>query len=453
MYVYRFNIEVSFEGGEQKLSPELVGVIGVIALVVLILFRVSVGFSLILVGFVGISYLKNVDVGLTQLATSSFATVNNYSLSVIPLFVLMGMFMSNTGLGFNLFNAVNKWIGHLRGGLAIATIGAATIFSSISGSANATTATLAKITIPEMERHKYKTDFSAAAVAAGGTLGSVIPPSVLLILYGALTSEPIGPLLIAGIIPGLLMALLLILMINFQVRFNPDLAPSNKEKITLKEKFSSLKTVWPFLLIFMVSIGGIYFGIFTPNEAGAVGAASAFLLAVITKKMSWKMLISSLDETLRISVMIFFVLIGASIFSRFLAMTKIPMTLSTTIGTLDLSPFAILFIILLFYFILGMFLESIAIMVLTLPIIYPIITQLGFDGLWFGVIMVLIINIGVLTPPLGLNVYIVSGVVKHLPIQRIFRAVVPSIITMFVCIVILTIFPDLVTFLPNITDQ
>lgn len=433
------------------MSPETVGIISIIVLVLLILFRVPVGFSLLLIGFLGISYLRGFDVGLAQLASSSFATVNNYSMSVIPLFVLMGIFMSSTGLGFDLFNAVNKWIGHLRGGLAMATVGAATIFSAISGSANATTATLARITIPEMERHHYRTDFSAAAVAAGGTLGSVIPPSVLLILYGTLTSEPIGPLLIAGIIPGFILALMLIGLIYTQVRLNPELAPHNNERTSFKEKIASLKTIWPFMLIFIVSIGGIYIGIFTPNEAGAVGAASAFLVSILTKRMSVKILFNSLNETLRISVMIFYVLIGASLFSRFLAMTKVPMSLSSTIGSLSLSPYVILILILAMYFILGMFLESIAIMVLTLPIIYPILTQLGFDGIWFGVILVLIINIGVLTPPLGLNVYIVSGIIKHVPIQNIFRAVIPSIVTMLICIVLLTVFPDLVTVLPDLT--
>lgn len=433
------------------MSPETVGIVSIIVLVLLILLRVPVGFTLLFIGFIGISYLRGLDVGLAQLAASSFATVNNYSLSVIPLFVLMGIIMSNTGLGFDLFNAVNKWIGHLRGGLAMATVGAATIFSAISGSANATTATLARITIPEMERHKYNTEFSAAAVAAGGTLGSVIPPSVLLILYGTLTSEPIGPLLIAGIIPGIIMALMLIGLIYVQVRLKPELAPQNTQTSTWKEKFASLKTVWPFLIIFIISIGGIYIGIFTPNEAGAVGAASAFFVSLITRKMNLKILMNALNETLRISVMIFYVLIGASLFSRFLAMTKVPMSLSSYIASLELSPYVILVLVLVMYFILGMFLESIAIMVLTLPIIYPIVTQLGFDGIWFGVILVLIINVGVLTPPLGLNVYIVSGIIKHVPIQRIFRAVIPSIITMLLCIGLLTVFPDLVTFLPELS--
>jgi tripartite ATP-independent transporter DctM subunit len=431
------------------MSPEMIGVVGIILLLVLILLRVSVGLSLFLVGFLGVSWLSDWSVGLSQLGSSAFGSANNYSLSVIPLFILMGMFMSNTGLGKDLFFAVDRWIGHFRGGLAIATVGAASIFSAISGSSNATTATLSKICIPEMDGYQYKKTFATAAVAAGGTLGVLIPPSVLLIIYGALTSEPIGPLLIGGLIPGIIMTLLFMLMINIQVRMKPDIAPTKAESSTIGEKFSSLKGIWPFLLIFIVSIGGIYFGVFTPSEAGGIGAIGAFLLTLLNKRLNWKGLISSLDETLRLTVMLFLILIGAALFGKFLALSQIPMYLTTTVGSLDVSPYLILALILLVYFILGMFLEGIAIMTLTLPIVYPLITQLGFDGLWFGIVMIMLINIGVLTPPLGLSVYIISGVVKDVPIEKIFKGVIPAVCTMVIFTIILIIFPGIVTFLPN----
>lgn len=434
------------------MSPEIIGVIGIVLLLVLILLRVSVGLSLFLVGFVGVSMLSDWNVGLSQLGASAFGSSNNYGLSVIPMFILMGMFMSNTGLGKDLFTAVDKWIGHLRGGLAIATVGAASIFSAISGSSNATTATLSKICIPEMNEYKYKTTFSTAAVAAGGTLGVLIPPSVLLIIYGALTSVPIGPLLIGGLVPGIIMTLMFMIMINIQVRLNPSIAPRKKETTPLTEKILSLKSIWPFLIIFAISIGGIYFGYFTPSEAGGIGAIGAFFLTVLTKKLSFKKLLSSLDETLRLTVMLFLILIGAGIFGKFLALSQIPMYLTGLVGTLDVNPYVILFLILGVYFILGMFLEGIAIMTLTLPIVFPIITQLGFDGLWFGIIMIMLINIGVLTPPLGLSVYIISGIVKEVPIQQIFKGVIPAIITMVVLTVILIIFPEIVTFLPNMIE-
>lgn len=431
------------------MSPELIGILGIILLLVLIFFQVPVGLALFFIGFLGVSILADVNTGLAQLGSSAFGTANSYNLSVIPLFILMGMFMSSTGLGKDLFVAVDKWMGHLRGGLAIATVGAASIFSAISGSSNATTATLARICIPEMDKYNYRTNFSTAAVAAGGTLGVLIPPSVLLIIYGALTSESIGPLLIGGLIPGILLTLCFMIMINIQVRKNPELAPKQASAPNIKEKLASLKSVWPFLVIFAISIGGIYFGVFTPSEAGGVGAFGAFLVTFITRRLTFKRLIESLDETIRLSVMIFIILIGASLFGKFLALSQIPMYLTTTVASLDVSPYLILALILITYLFLGMFLEGIAIMVLTLPIVYPLIIQLGFDGLWFGIIMIMLINIGVLTPPLGLSVYIISGVVRDIPIEQIFKGVIPAIITMIIFTIILIIFPEIVTFLPS----
>lgn len=434
------------------MSPEMIGVAGIVLLLVLMLLRVSVGLSLFLVGFIGVSLLTDWEVGISQLGSTAFGTANSFSLSVIPLFILMGMFMSSTGLGKDLFSAVDKWIGHMRGGLAIATVGACSIFAAISGSSNATTATMSKIAIPEMDSYKYKTTFSTAAVAAGGTLGVLIPPSVILIIYGALTMEPIGPLLIGGLVPGIIMTLIFMAMINLQVRMKPEIAPRKDQSAPWGEKIRSLKSVWAFLLIFIISIGGIYFGYFTPSEAGGIGAMGAFLLTVITRRLTWSKLVESLDETIRISVMLFLILIGAALFGRFLALSQIPMSLTEVVTGMDVSPYVILAMILFVYLILGMFLEGIAIMVLTLPIVYPIITQLGFDGLWFGIIMVMVINIGVLTPPLGISVYIISGIVKDVPIQKIFRGVFPAVIAMALFIVVLVIFPDIVTFLPGLID-
>lgn len=432
------------------MSTELIGTIGILVFLCLILLKFSVGLSLLLVGVLGITVLSGFNVGLSQLGLTAFNAANSYSLSVIPLFILMGTLMANTGIGRDLFVSVDKWMGHFRGGLAVATIGAASIFSAISGSANATTATLARICIPEMNKYNYKTTFSTAAVAAGGTLGALIPPSVLLIVYGALTAEPIGPLLIAGIVPGILMAIAFIIMINIQVRLNPEIAPQKTESVSLSEKIRSLKSVWPFLVVFFLSIGGIYFGYFTPSEAGGIGAFGAFSIALIKRKLTFKTLVQSLEESLRLTVMIFLILIGASLFGKFLAMSRIPSFLTSYVAGIDASPFVILGLILLVYFVLGMFLEGIAIMVLTLPIVYPIITGLGFDGIWFGIVMIMIVNIGVLTPPLGLNIFIISGVVREVPIEKIFRGVIPAIFTMIIFLIILVIFPQIVTFLPDL---
>ncbi|MGY4691425.1 TRAP transporter large permease [Salibacterium sp. K-3] len=435
------------------MAPEMIGILGLLLLLVLIFLQFPVGLALFVVGFLGLVQLSGWHVAVSQLSTSTFSTVNDYSLSVIPLFVLMGMFMTNTGLGRDLFEAVDKWMGHLRGGLAMAAIGASSIFAAISGSTNATTATLGRVAIPEMDKYHYNSSFSASAVAAGGTLGILIPPSVILILYGALTSEPIGPLLIAGLVPGIALALLFMLTLNVQVRLNPDKAPRKEEKVPFKTKVNSLNKIWPFLVIFVISIGGIYFGVFTPTEAGSVGAAATFLLTLLTGKLNFTKLRASLDEAIRLSVMIFIILIGATLFGRFLALSKIPMQLASNVASLELNDYIILSLILIVYILLGMFMEGIAIMVLTLPVVYPIVTQLGFDGVWFGVIIVMALNIGLLTPPLGLSVYIISGILKDTPIERIFKGVMPMVITMLIFMVLLVIFPDIVTFFPNLMNS
>lgn len=433
------------------MSPEWIGVMGIILLLVLIFLRVPVGLSLFLVGFLGISLINSGVVGLSQLSVAAFGTANDYSLSVIPLFILMGMFLSYSGLGDDLFSSVNKWFGKVRGGLAIATVGASSIFGAISGSSNATTATIARVSIPEMKKYHYNPTFSTATVAAGGTLGALIPPSVLLIIYGALTNVPIGPLLIGGLVPGIILAFLFILLIQLQVKRDPSLAPIKTESISWRDKFISLKTVWPFLLIFIISIGGIYLGVFTPSEAGGVGAMLAFVVTIMMRRLSFKNIVDSLDESLRLSVMIFLIFIGANLFGSFLALSRIPEHLTSAVVSMNVSPYVILALVLLVYLFLGMFLEGIAIMTLTLPIVFPIITSLGFDGLWFGIIMVMMINVGVLTPPLGLSVYIISGIVKEVPIEQIFKGVLPAIGVMMVFIIVLIVFPEIVTFLPSLT--
>lgn len=434
------------------MNPEIAGIIGISLLLIFIFLRVPVGLSLFLIGFLGVSLITDWEVGLNQLPISAFGTSHDYNLSVIPLFILMGMFLSYSGLGKELFSAVNNWLGHIRGGLAIATVAASSIFAAISGSSNATTATIARISIPEMEKYKYKTNFSTMAVASGGTLGVLIPPSVLLIIYGAITNVPIGPLFIGGLVPGILMTLLLIILIQFQVKLKPEIAPVVTEKITWKTRFASLKSVWPFLFIFIITIGGIYIGAFTPSEAGGVGALLAFITVIIMRRITFKTLMETLDESLRLSVMIFLILIGAELFGSFLALSRIPTHLADFVTSLNVSAYLVLALILLVYFFLGMFLEGIAIMTLTLPIIFPIVISLGFDEIWFGIILIGMINIGVLTPPLGLSVYIISGVVPEVPIEKIFKGVMPAIFMMAIFIILLIIFPEIVTFLPNILD-
>ncbi|TMW72316.1 TRAP transporter large permease [Alteribacter natronophilus] len=431
------------------MSPEMIGIAGIAALFILILLKVPVAISLLLVGLVGYAWIRNWNVGLTQLGTGTFDTASSYSLSVIPLFILMGMILSYSGMGRDLYRAVDTWIGHIRGGLAIATIGTSAIFSAISGSVNATTATMAKITLPEMEKYKYHPSLSTACVAAGGTLGILVPPSVILILYGILTSEPIGELLIAGIVPGIIQMLIFIVTIYFLVKRNPELAPAGTMKSSVKEKTSSLLSVMPFFLLFSISIGGIYFGIFTATEAAAVGAFGSLIFAVLFKGISRKKLMASIDETVRLTAMIFLILIGATIFSQFLSISRIPVGVTNYVSGMDVNPYIILILILLVFLLLGLFIEGISILILTIPIVYPLVIGLGFDGVWFGVIMVMVINIGLLTPPLGVSIFVIKGVAKNIPIQTIFRGVTPMVIAMALCTAILIAFPQLVTFLPG----
>lgn len=431
------------------MTPEMIGIIAMIALLILFLLKMPIAVALLVVGVVGIASIRDWNASFAQLAISPFNTATSFSLSVIPLFIFMGMILSSSGFGQDLYRAVDAWIGRLRGGLAMTTIGTSALFSCISGSVNATTATMARIALPEMKKYNYDPGLSTACVAAGGTLGILIPPSVILILYGVLTMETVGSLLIAGIVPGVVQILLFMATVYLIVRKKPELAPIGIAK-TWRVKFGSLGKVWPFAALFLLSIGGIYLGVFTPTEAGAIGAFGAFLIALLTKRLSWVLFKDALSETTRLTAMIFFILIGADVFSKMLAMSGIPAALTTYVGGLELSPYIILLFILLAYFILGLFLEGIAIFVLTLPVTYPLIIELGFNGVWFGVIMVMVMNIGLVTPPLGISVYIISGVAKDIPIQKIFKAMVPMILAMLVCVGLLIAFPQLATWLPDL---
>lgn len=431
------------------MSPELVGIMGIVLLLLLFAFRMSIGLAMLMVGFLGYIYIVGTQAGLSKLGVDPFATASFYSLSVIPLFVLMGMFLSYAGLGRDLYKAVDAWMGHLPGGLALATIGACAAFSAVSGSTTATAATMGTVALPEMKRYKYKDSLATACVAAGGTLGILIPPSVILILYGILTEERIGHLLIAGILPGILQALLFMVTIYGLVKSRPSLAPTRPEA-ALKEKLNSLRKVWPVLMIFIIAIGGIYFGVFTPTEAGGVGAFGAFIISLAMRRSSRKTLVSSLDHAARTTAMIFLIVIGATVFAHFLAVTKIPFGLSDFIAGMGISRYLVMALILFLLLILGTFMEGIAILVLTMPILYPLVIDLGFDGIWFGVIMIVMLNIGLVTPPVGVNVYVTAGVAKDVPLTTIFRGVIPLWVAMIVCAILLVAFPQIATFLPSL---
>lgn len=430
------------------MSPLTVGIIGIGFLFLLFASGMPIGFVMALVGFLGYSYLVSLQAGLTILGLTFYATAASYTLSVIPLFVLMGQFAAHSGLSRDIYYAIYRWIGHLRGGLAMATIGGCAGFAAISGSSLATAATMGTVALPEMQRYKYDSSLATGTVAAGGTLGILIPPSVTFIVYAMLTEESIGRLFIAGIFPGLLLATLFMLTIYIHARLKPHLAPP-APRANLKERLVALRGVWGMVVLFVLVIGGIYMGVFTPTEAAGVGAFGAFVFALGKRQLTRQNLTSSLVEMGRITAMIFIIIIGAYIFGYFLAVTRIPSQVADFIGGLQLSRYVILAVIVVLYIILGMFMEGFAILVLTIPILFPLILALGFDPIWFGVVIVIMMETAMITPPVGINVFVIKGVAKDVPMYTIFRGILPFWLAMVVCIVILTAFPQIALFLPS----
>jgi len=431
------------------MSPELTGIIATLILLGLFASRMSIGLSMLAIGFLGYVYLAGASAGLAMVGMGLYTTARSYTLSVIPMFILMGMFLSYSGLGYDIYQSVDTWMRHLRGGLAMATIGACAAFAAVSGSATATAATIGAVALPEMKRYNYKDSLATACVAVGGTLGILIPPSAILILYGILTEEPVGKLLIAGILPGILQTALFWVTSYLLVKRDPSLAPV-RPSAAFGEKLASLRKIWPVLVLFLLVMGGIYTGVSTPTEAAAIGAFGALIFSLATRRFSRKTFIKSLDQTARTTAMLFLILIGAVIFSRFLAVTRIPLELCAFIAGLGISRYVVMALILLILLFLGCFVEGIALLALTAPIIYPLIIDLGFDGIWFGVVMIVMLNMGMVTPPVGMNVYVTAGVAKDVPLMTIFHGVIPFLMAMIVCAILLVAFPQIATFLPNL---
>ncbi len=408
-----------------------------------------VGFVMALIGFAGFSYMVNIHAGLSLLAKDIYNIFGSYSLTVIPLFVFMGQIAFHAGISRRLYDAAYKILGHLPGGLAMATIGACAGFSAICGSTNATAATMATVALPEMKRYGYDMELATGTVAAGGSLGILIPPSVIFIVYGIMTEQSIGKLFAAGILPGILLASLFVLTIYIRVRMKPELGPPGP-KTPLKEKIKSLTGVIEMIIIFVAVMGGLFKGVFTPTEAGAIGAFVTLLVAVLRRQISWKGFWKAVFETTRISCMIMVIVAGATVFGHFLAITRIPFTLAQWVAGLPLPPWAIMGVIIFIYLIGGCFMDSLAMILLTIPIFFPVAVRLGYDPIWFGVIIVLVTEMGVVTPPVGINVYVVSGIARDVPLETIFKGVTPLLFAMILCSVILLIFPQIATILPNL---
>jgi C4-dicarboxylate transporter, DctM subunit len=431
------------------MDPTTIGLIGLVVLIIFLFSRMPVGFVMALLGFIGFSLVVSVESGLRIMSKDFFRIFGTYSLTVVPLFIFMGQIAFHAGISRRLFDTAYKFLGALPGGLGIATVGACAGFAAICGSTNASVATMTTVALPEMKRYKYSLSLSTGTIAAGGSLGVLIPPSVIFIVYGIATEQSIGRLFAAGIFPGILLAICFAATIFVWVRLKPDAAPRGA-KTTLKEKFIALTGVGETIILFFLVMGGLFIGFFTPTEAGAIGAGGAILLGVIRRRLSWGGFVQAVMESTRISCMVLVIVAGATVFGHFMAITRIPYIAATWVGNLPLPNFAIMLFIVLIYLIGGCFMDSLAMILLTVPIIFPLVTALGFDPIWFGVIIVLITEMGVITPPVGINVYVVSGIAKDIPLEVIFKGAFPFLFAILTCVVLLMIFPQIALFLPDL---
>jgi tripartite ATP-independent transporter DctM subunit len=430
------------------LSLTAIAIVGILALVVCIFLGMNIGIAMITVGFVGYASIKGVATAFALFRNVVFVNATNYSLVVVPLFILMGQLAFRSGLSEGLFNAANKWLSRLRGGLAYATIVACAGFAAICGSTTATAATMGVIALPEMRKNGYDDSMACGVVAAGGTLGILIPPSTGFIIYGIIAEQSIGRLFAAGIIPGIVLALCYCAAVWIQIKRNPKLAPETRD-YSLKERIASLKGCLPIVVLFLAVIGGMFAGFFSAVEASAIGAMLSFFSMIINKKVTWPAIRDSLIESVKMSAMLMFIVLAAYIFGYFLAMTRAPMSLANWVGGLNVSPYVVLAAIMIVYVIMGCFMDTLAMILLTVPIFLPMIETLGFSPIWFGVLMVLVMETGMITPPVGICCYVTAGVAK-VPLGVVFKGIFPMVAGILVATVIMIAFPWLSLFLPGL---
>jgi tripartite ATP-independent transporter DctM subunit len=429
----------------------IIGILGLAAFMLLLVLRMPIAYAMALVGFAGFSLLTSVSSGFSMVAKEIYHTFSSYSLGVIVMFIWMGFLAYYSGVGSRLYVFAYQLIGHWPGGLAIATQVACGIFGAICGSNTATSATMGAIALPEMKKYRYDMSLATASIAAGGVLGVLIPPSVIFIVYGMASEQSIGRLFMAGIIPGILLMLLYIAVIALLTWRQPLLAPPGP-KSNWKERLDSLRgSLAEVLFVFALSMGGLFAGWFTPTEAGAVGAAGVLLATLTGKHLDMEGFRKSLFDTTRTTAMIMLMIAGAMIFGRFMAISRVPFELAAWTGSLPLPPVAVLALILLIYLILGCFIDALALILLTITIFFPVVVgTLGYDPIWFGVIMVLVVAMGVITPPVGMNVFVIKGVAPDIPIELIFKGVWPFLLAVIICLGILIAFPSLATLLPSL---
>jgi len=431
------------------MSLDAIALIGFVCLFALILLRVPVGMAMGLVGVTGYASIVGASPALKMVGLTSMRTVTDYTFGVIPMFMLMGAIVAQSGMSAELFRAANAMIGHWRGGLGLATIAACAGFAAISGSSVATAATFATVAYPEMRAHHYPKSFSTGVIAAGGTLGAIFPPSTVLAVYGLITQQDIGRLFIAGILPGVLAVAMYMATISVIAYLRPDFLPAG-ERVSWRERRHALSKVWASLLLFVFVIGGLYGGLFTPTEAGGVGACGAFLLAVARGKLGWKGLREALLRATRTASAVFTVLIGALLFGYFLTVTGAPQKVTGFLTGLGLGPTGVLLLIMLMYLVLGCLMDAMAMIILTVPIVFPAVTALGYDPIWFGIIIVMTVELGLIHPPVGMNVFVIKTAVEDVSFATIFRGVAPFIVTDLLRLGILIAVPAIALWLPSL---
>ena len=431
------------------MSVEMIGFIGIMIMFILMFLRVPIAISMAVPAFLGILYLKDWNTLTTAIETIIWDHSFSYTLSTIPMFVLMGELLFVCGISGELFGAFRAWLGRLKGGLAMATIGASALFAAASGSSIANTATMGVISSKEMLDAGYNKTLTSGAIVAGGTLGVLIPPSTLFIIYGMLTDQSIGQLLVAGIIPGIVLMLFYMLTVYIVVLIKPEFAPSNIDKMTWKERFLSLKsTIW-IIMLFMVVVGGMYIGFFNPTEAAGIGAFVTLIIALIRKKLSFKSFIGAMSSTLKTTGFLFAIIIMAFLLNYFFTITRIPLLLADFLNGLSIPNYALFAIIVLMYILLGAIMDSLAMVVITMPIVMPLVTAMEMDLIWFGVIIVLVMELAQLSPPVGMNCFVLKGAAPELSLEEIFKGAAIFIIPIIVLIIILYLFPGIVLYLPN----
>lgn len=430
-----------------------IGIASFPALLTLIFLRVPIGLAMFLTGLVGLYLVTgNLNLPLGRLKSETYTTFSSYSLSIVPMFLLMGHFATLGGMSTALFKAAEGFLGHRRGGVAMAAIGACAGFGAICGSSLATAATMGRVALPELRQYGYAGGFSTATLAAGGTLGILIPPSVVLVIYAILTEQNIAKLFLAAFVPGLLAAIGYVIAISIYVRVNPASA-GTRPPIPWSERFAALLRVWPVLLVFGLVVGGIYAGWFTPTEGAAIGAAGTGLIALANGGLTWVTLVESFTVTAKSTAMIFFIVLGAAFYNGFLALTQVPQELSNFVVSHGFSPWTVLALILVFYLIFGCLMDSLSMILLTIPIFFPVIMGLDFGmsaehvAIWFGILVLIVVEVGLITPPVGMNLFVINAMDRETPMLETYRAVIYFVATDIVRVIILVLFPAITLFL------